>query len=138
MRCLHGPSDDVLGAYKVRIKNEFFPARGYGEARLAVAREAVTAYKRVSPPPASLVDLMLFYVEQGVEYTNTYGDINQSFYSSMETMYQRALQLITTSQLRDEFEARCQQIVAATRQIGWGFHDTLSDTYDEYFPDHPA
>lgn len=37
---------------------------------------------------------MLFYVEQGVEFTNEYGDINEQFYISMEDMYERALKLM--------------------------------------------
>jgi hypothetical protein len=87
----------------------------------------------VGPPPDSLADLMLFYVEMGVQFTNTYGDINEPFYSSMETMYQRAAQLISANELRDRFEGRCLKIVTDTRNIGWGFHDELSDIYHEYF-----
>jgi hypothetical protein len=130
---LNGPSEELVAAYKARIKREFFPARGFGAARLSVARKAVTDYKRLSPPPASLADLMLFYVEQGVAYTSTYGDINEPFYRSMESMYQQAVHLITASDLRDELEERCQQIVTDSWNIGWGFHDTLSDLYEEYF-----
>lgn len=130
---LNGPSDDLISSYKARIRHEFFPARGYGAARLSVARKAITEYQKLAPPAASVADLMLFYVEMGVRYTNTYGDINESFYSSMETMYERAVQLLATGDLRDAFEERCRQIVADTRHIGWGFHDTLSEIYDQCF-----
>lgn len=34
---------------------------------------------------------MLYYVEKGVEFTNNYGDIDQSFYSSIESMYERVI-----------------------------------------------
>ena len=30
---------------------------------------------------------MLFYVECGVEFTNMYGDINEAFYYSIESMF---------------------------------------------------
>ena len=83
-----------IAVYKARIRHEFFPARGFGAARLSVARKAIANYRKLSPPPASLADLMLFYVETGVQYTNTYGDINATFYRSMETMFQRAARLI--------------------------------------------
>ncbi len=128
---LAGPSEDVAATYKARIRNEFFPARGYGQARLSVARKAVTDYKKLAPPPDSLADLMVYYVETGVEFTNTYGDIDEPFYNSMETMYERAAQLIAANGLRDEFEDRCRAIVDDTRNIGWGFHDALSDIYAE-------
>jgi hypothetical protein len=130
---LQGPYVDVSEEYKARIKAEFFPARGYGEARLSVARKAVTDYKKLGPPPASLADLMLYYVETGVRFTNTYGDINEAFYNSMVTMYQRAVELLSAHGLLAGFEERCLKIVTATRNIGWGFHDDLSDIYDEHF-----
>jgi hypothetical protein len=128
-----GPSADLIAEYKARIKREFFPARGFGAARLSVARTAVNDYAKLAPPPASLIDLMLFYVENGVQYTRTYGDITAAFYRSMETMYDHALQSITTNGLGEEFEDRCAQIVAQTVSIGWGFHDELSALYDHYF-----
>ncbi|MGH4140088.1 hypothetical protein [Clostridium sp.] len=35
-----------------------------------------------------VLNLILYYVEMGIEFTNTYGDINESFYNSVEGMYQ--------------------------------------------------
>ena len=130
---LTGPSEDLIAGYKATIRNEFFPTRGYGKMRLAVARKAITDYKKLAPPPASLADLMLYYVEIGVQFTDTYGDINTPFYSSMETMYEHAARLIAAHGLRDEFEARCKDIVDDTRNIGWGFHDALADSYAAHF-----
>jgi len=132
---LNGPDEDVVASYKARIKNEFFPARGYGQARLSVARKAVNDYKRLAPSPASVADLMLYYVEMGVQFTNAYGDISEPFYSSMEKMYASAADYMAEHKLRAEFRDRCRRIVADTSGIGWGFHDMLSQIYDEYFPD---
>ncbi len=131
---LNGSDEDVAASYKARIKNEFFPARGYGQARLSVARKAVNDYKRLAPP-ASLAELMVYYVEMGVAFTNAYGDISEPFYSSMEKMYASAADYVAKHGLRAEFQARCKRIVADTSGIGWGFHDMLSQIYDEYFPD---
>jgi hypothetical protein len=130
---LDGPGEDLIAKYKATIQHEFFPARGFGQARLAVARKAIADFRKLAPPPASLADLMLFYVEMGVRFTNTYGDINESFYRSMETVYEQAAKLIASSDLEELFAERCQQIVHDTRNIGWGFHDTLTEIYDEYF-----
>jgi len=71
-----GYNQDLLDKYKKIIRNEFFPARGFGTARLSIARKAINDYKKVSNNLAGLVDLMLFYVEMGVQYTKSYGDIN--------------------------------------------------------------
>ena len=76
--------------------------------------------------------LMLFYVEMGVQYTTTYGDLNQAFYSSMESMFARAVNLIAANHLEGRFEARCEQIVDDSSCVGWGFHEELSATYDRH------
>jgi Family of unknown function (DUF6155) len=126
-------SPQLLDQYKSIIRHEFFPSRGYGDARLSVARKAVSDYKKVSDSREGLIDLMLFYVEMGVKYTNQYGDINEAFYSSMERMYDRATKQIAENKLHNRFQQRCLRIVSDTSGIGWGFHDTLSEIYDEVF-----
>lgn len=129
------PGDDsqVLDKYKKAIEKEFFPARGIGKASLSAARKAVTEYKKVCKTPIGLADLMLFYVEQGVKFTNAYGDIDERFYNSMESMYAKAVEHIVKTQLQDKFEDRCRKIVKDTSGIGWGFHDMLSEIYEEAF-----
>jgi hypothetical protein len=120
-------------SFKDIIKHEFLPERGFGKARLSIARKAVLDFKKICSDKVFLGDMMLYYVEMGVKFTNTYGDIDEPFYSSMESMYQNAVELITKHQLQPMFQKRCYQIVADTRDIGWGFHDILSETYDQHF-----
>ncbi len=128
-----GHDEELIAKYKAAIEREFFPTRGFGRVRLATARKAITDYKKVSASIAGLVDLMLFYVEMGVRFTNTYGDIDEPFYNSMESMYARAAKIIVEHQLRDQFEPRCRRIVADTTGIGWGFHDNLNIMYGDFF-----
>lgn len=123
----------LLEKYKEIVNNEFFPRRGFGRARLAIARKAITDYKKVCTSADQLADLMLFYVEAGVNFTNTYGDITTAFYSSLETMYAQAVQLIVKHGMRDLFQKRCAQIMQQTSGIGWGFHDAICDIYEEHF-----
>lgn len=123
----------VLEKYQKIIQDEFFPARGLGKARLSVARKAVTDYKKVAVSPASVADIMLFYVEQGVKFTKEYGDIDEPFYNSMESMYGKALELIAKYGLKDVYHPRCRRIVDGASDTGWGFYDALSDMYDEAF-----
>jgi len=119
--------------YKKIIADEFFPTRGLGRAKLAVAKKAVTEYKKVTKNPAGIADIMLFYVEQGVKFTNAYGDIDEPFYNSMESMYEKAVEWIIRYAMPDIFQERCLRIVEDTSDIGWGFHDNLSDIYSDAF-----
>jgi Family of unknown function (DUF6155) len=76
---------------------------------------------------------MLFYVEQGVKFTNAYGDIDESFYNSMESMYEKAVEWIIKYEIQDVFKERCMRIVKDTSSVGWGFYDALSDIYSGAF-----
>ena len=129
-----GQSDgQVLQKYKDIIEDEFFPTRGFGKARLSVARKAISDYQKMSPTSEGLADIMIFFVEMGVKFTNAYGDINEPFYNSMESMYKRAIKFITDHGIQDMFKTRCIKIVEDTVNIGWGFHDGLSNLYYECF-----
>ena len=119
--------------YREIIKHEFFPDRGFGKLRLSVAKKAISDYKKVSESKEGLADLMLYYVEMGVAFTEAYGDIDEPFYNSVEGMYERVVEFVFQHGLQDQFQARCRQIVDETRGMGWGFHDGLSQTYGQYF-----
>jgi hypothetical protein len=125
----------VGAKYKKIIEDEFFPARGFGKAKLSVARKAITEYRKITETPVDTADIMLFYVEQGVKFTNAYGDINEPFYNSMESMYEKAVKWIVKHEIQDVFNERCMRIVKDTSGIGWGFHDALSHMYSDSFID---
>lgn len=124
----------VAENYKKTIENEFFPVRGFAKARLSVARKAVNDYKKVCRDPAASVDMMLFYVEQGVKFTDAYGDIDEPFYCSIESMFASAIKAIDQYGLHGVAKQRCRQIVQDTSETGWGFHDNLSEIYNKIFP----
>ena len=123
----------VISKYKQTIENQFFPKRGYGEAKLSVAKKAISDYKKVSVSALGVIDLMLFYVEQGVKFTNAYGDINEGFYNSMEGMYEKTIELILKYKQESIFKDRCKKITKDSSGIGWGFSDALLDMFNAGF-----
>jgi len=125
----------VLQKYKNVIQNEFFPTRGYGDARLSVAKKSVMDFKKLFGLTEGLVELAIFYVEIGVKYTVSYGDINEAFYNSMERMYLKALEWMKELNILDHFKDRAEAICMHTNGIGWGFHDYLCQTFDDFFDD---
>ena len=76
---------------------------------------------------------MIYYVECGVKLTREYGDIDENFYSSLEGVYLKAMNLIEKSNLHEKFEDRAYEIVDNTKNIGWGFHDFLADVYGDIY-----
>lgn len=103
--------------------------------RASVARKAISDYKKISCSNTGLADIMLTFVESGVWCTKEYGDIDETFYCSMESMYESAIKFISKGGLSKEFNDRFFDIVEDTTNMGWGFHDTLSDIYDTYASD---
>lgn len=81
-----------------------------------------------------VADLLLVYVETGVRFTITYGEIDERFYSSLETVYAKALALMQREQLLAQFAARTAQIVRDTSGIGWDFHNYLAEVRDMFYP----
>ena len=124
---------ELLQKYKKIIKDEFLPGWGPGNSRLSVARKAVNDFIKVSKKSIHIADIQLYYVEVGVLFTNEYGDIDERFYESMESMYEKAGHYVVGHKLQKIFEERFQKILSDTSGIGWGFPDALGDIYSEIF-----
>ena len=130
--------DALAEPYKRAIRREFNPDRGLPRLNIGAARKALTSFKKASASSEAAIDMLLYYVEQGVACTNQYGDINEQFYSSLESAFEEAVKLILktgSSEIADAYYSRLEDIVQDTSDIGWGFHDTLSEVFHEAFPD---
>lgn len=123
---------EVLVIYKEKVREGFYPKRG-DRLRLSISRKAINDFKKLGVSPESLADLMLYFVECGVELTNEFGDIDENFYSSVENTYANAIELMDTHGILDKFKDRAINVVNETSGIGWGFHDYLGDVYHEHY-----
>lgn len=123
---------ELFNEAKNKVGNEFFPAKGHGELRLSEAKKAISNFKKTTKNHLLTTELMLHYVEQGVEFTNTYGDIDERFYISMETMYEKVITICNEEEeFIQLFKERLKKIVMDTDGIGWGFHDQLAGSFGE-------
>lgn len=122
----------TLQIYKVKVREAFYPKRGFGY-KIANGKKAISDFRKLKPTVDSLIDLLIYFVECGVEFTNDYGDIAEGFYSSIEGVYYDAMKLIDKNGLHDNYKIRAHEILKETVNIGWGFHDTLSDYYYEIY-----
>lgn len=118
--------------FKKIIKNEFFPSRGFSEKpSFVTCRKAISDFKKMKPQPEHLADLMLFYIEQGCEYTMTFGDMWEQYYTTLENNFDKAMKHTCSNGLLFQFYERIETMLNATK-TGWGFSDTLWDIYYEY------
>ena len=68
----------------------------------------------------------------GVNYTNFFGDIDEPFYNSIAGMFHDVGKYIKTNGMQAQFKQRCKIMMDDTKNIGWGFHDELSDYYYDF------
>lgn len=118
----------VLEAYREIIKNEFFPEKGHGTLRYSVAEKAIDNYWKASKDLEGKLELMLFYVENGVNFTNEYGDINEEFYDKIVDMLEKLCIFLKKSEgkiLYPRFKKRLFEIRKKSEGIGWGFEDDV-------------
>jgi len=124
--------EGLLEKYRVKVYEAFYPKRGF-EYNLKQGKQAISDFKKLGPSADLLADLMFLYVETGVKFTNEYGDINETFYNSMESTYAGVLKFIYKEGLTETFQPRARQILNDTQHMGWGFHDVLSDSFYQYY-----
>lgn len=127
------PNDDQkLEEYKKIIRDEFFPKRSEPKCRFNICRKAISDFKKLKPYPACLADLMLYYIEMGCEMTSMYGDMWEQYYITLETNFEKAMELIAKLGYTEQFSERIERMLKSVEDCGWGFSDTLYDIYYGY------
>ena len=124
--------NELLEKHKEKVREGFYPKRGWN-LKLSIARKAINEFKKFGPSQENLADLLLYYVECGVEFTNDYGDIDENFYTSIENTYVSALELMEKESILEKFKDRSEKIVNDISDIGWGFHDYLGNVFYEFY-----
>lgn len=129
-RCIDSKAEPgILETYKEIIKNEFFPEKCHGKLRYSVAEKAINIYSKASGDFEGKMELMLFYVENGVDFTNKYGDIDKRFYDKIVGMLEEFCTLLKTPEgrtLYPRFKKRLFEIRKKSKGIGWGFGDEVN------------
>jgi hypothetical protein len=127
----------VLTDYKQEIIYCFFGERGISDdlPRLREARRLIREYQKATNDTAGVLDLMLHYVETGTEFTNTFGDINEPFYNSLESVLQDFCEGIFKTNDREQFYLQFDKRLAALKKaaygIGWGYGDAVVENLDD-------
>jgi len=102
-----GDADAALETYRRKIVEQFFPAYGHAQSKLAVARKAIRDYCKAAQNLAGKIEMMLTYVENGTEFTRTLMQEGSALYP--------------------RFRERVQRLATRGGRIGWGYGDTLVD-----------
>ncbi len=120
--------------YRSQVIEAFYPKRGF-KLDLSKGKKAISDFKKLGVSSKSLADLMLCYVEAGVQFTNDYGDINENFYVSIERMFVQTLSLMGKEDILDHFLERNRKVAYDATNIGWGFGDFMIAAFIDFYPD---
>jgi hypothetical protein len=126
-------ANSILAEYKLKLKKEYFPTRGYGKASSGTSRKVVIEFKKIATHSSDVVELWLYRTEMMLEYTLTYGDIDEHFYNSLYTGFAEACKLISKEALHKHYQDDCLKLINMSEELGWGVPDDLHSAYMEYF-----
>lgn len=129
---------DPLKPYKKIVGHALYPnVMKNDPVRIADAKRAIADYKKAIGDQEGLLELMLFFVETGTEFTAEFGDMDENFYLAHERMFKKAVDLLLTfdEEIIDAYYSRFEKVVSLSDSVGWGYHDTLADIFHEAFPD---
>lgn len=121
----------MLETYRRKIVAQFFSkkAHGMGDLKLGEARKAIRDFRKATGSIPGTAELLMSYVETGVCFTCEYGDVDERFYSSVESALDELAGLLRgpARELYPQFGDRLAKVEQMTDGIGWGFHDFIAD-----------
>ncbi len=131
-------SEDSLASYKRIIQDGIHPYLEGGETLdIGLSEDAIKRYSKAIDDVKGEIELMVFFVECGNNFTLSYGDIDEEFYDSLLCMYEKAIQNVTELPIKEQkvFKKRLREIMNSASGIGWGYHDGLHELYYELLTD---
>ena len=130
-------SEKTLAPYKHTIQQSLSPDVIHGEdIELSRGRKAISDYQKATKDAIGTLDLMTYYVECGTQFTVDYGDIDEGFYESLESMFTQVVKRLQHSDQKtiNRFLPRLRGVVRQAHGIGWGYYDAISETLEAAFP----
>jgi hypothetical protein len=122
----------VLERAKSKIASEFSTGKRNPSGKPAVARKIIAEFRCSQVRPEAVIDLLLFYVGEAIDFSETYGD--EQPIRSIATSFSEALKLAEKEELINAFQDRFAEVVERSREVGWGLDDLLTSEWSQYEP----
>ena len=134
-----GSGGAALESYRAKVVEQFFSEKGGpGELRLGEARKAIRTYRKATGDLAGTVELLMTCVESGATLTHHYGDIDERFYRSVESVLNELAALLRgeARSMYPGFSDRLARVDRMAAGIGWGFCDAVADVVGQLREQH--
>jgi hypothetical protein len=127
--------DSIIEKYRAIIGKSIStdaPWKKSQQLSLKTAKKAISDYKKATGNIKGTIDLMIYYVERGTEFTCAFGDIDENFYISLELVFSNVLKLMGRNNYTEEFTNRLATVVDDADGIGWGYYDSIKIMWEEW------
>lgn len=116
--------------FRQKIGREFITRFGTKKRRprRSVCKKAITEFRRFSPDPLVLADLMLYYVESAENWRTSRPryPMNDHFLESLTATLGEAIDLVSAEGAMPQFRDRLEALVDKTKGWGADFHRHLA------------
>ena len=121
----------VVKKYKKQITNAIYiDTNNYGKSDFTPAYEAIENFKKLIHKPKELVEILLHFIQCGIQLINDFGDYDEGFYEDMEEYFKEAIELAKSNNLLSQYESQCLELIKKSENTGYGFNEALSDLYE--------
>lgn len=128
----------VVNVYKQKIRKIYFPKKRIRRPRSAASKKLISEFKKVALYEYDVIDLLLYRVENSIEFMNSYQYMSEAFYKSIQSGFMETLQLIAKLRLFDEFKERCEKCVWFAGHSDFGLNFSLQQIFIQYYPQAKA
>ncbi|HEX8563335.1 MAG TPA: DUF6155 family protein [Flavobacterium sp.] len=105
---------------KSRIVNEYFPIKSKrAKLRRSVAQKYIKHFIVLGVDPPAVADVMLFAIETAMRYSARREMKYNSFYKSILTAFDQALNFSISNGIYREFDSRLEEIAAEAKKQRW-------------------
>ncbi len=122
--------DDVLQPYKATIDRWLWPdVFKNQDTSVAKAKKAISDYKKAVGQPEGLSELMVFFCEHAVGFSNDVGLQDEGYFDALVRMFEQALKAsgVLPDDRRSALLARLDAVRQLSHNLGYGVGDEMDD-----------
>jgi len=124
---------EVVDAYKQKIRKAYFSNRRIRRPRTASVKKLIAEFKKVALFEYDTIDLLLYRVENSIEFAHVNGYMSEAFYKSILSAFTEAVQLIAKNNAWGEFKVRCEKCIWHAGELEAGLNYAMQDIFDIQF-----
>ncbi len=122
--------EEILEDYEKKL-SRCFTLSNPNSPDMKTGRKIVSEVEKLAGPRIAL-SVILSFVEMGTDFTNTFGDMNESFYNTLISAFSHFVDVLNaedTDDLYEELKERIDRVVTEASGIGWGYGDEMELLY---------